>query len=77
MQAPRGERKYSYYSFLTSVVDGVSGQRQGPTAHYPRETTPGTHWIGRWVGLRTGQDNEATVKIPLPLPGIDPRSSSL
>jgi hypothetical protein len=30
---------------------GVSGQRHTPVTYYPRERTPGTHWIGDWVGL--------------------------
>jgi hypothetical protein len=31
-----GERRYSSYSFLTSALDGVSGQRHAPAAIYPR-----------------------------------------
>jgi len=42
---------------------GVSGQRHAPAALYPRERTPGTHWIGGWVGLRAGLDTEAREKI--------------
>jgi hypothetical protein len=34
----------------------MSGQRQAQTALYPRERTPGTHWIGGWVGLRVGPE---------------------
>jgi hypothetical protein len=30
-----GERRYSSYSFMTSAVDGVSGQHHAPTALYP------------------------------------------
>jgi len=41
---------------------GVSGQRHAPAALYPRERTPGTHWIGGWVGLRAGLDTEARGK---------------
>jgi hypothetical protein len=29
------ERRYSSYSFTTSAVDGVSGQRHSPAALYP------------------------------------------
>jgi hypothetical protein len=29
----------------------------------PREVTPGTHWIGGWVGLGTGLDAEVRGKI--------------
>jgi len=42
---------------------GVSGQRQAPAALYPRERTPGTHWIGGWVGPRAGPNTEARGKI--------------
>jgi hypothetical protein len=41
----------------------------------PRETTPGTHWIGAWVGPRTGLDVVDKRNI-LPLPVIQPRLSS-
>jgi hypothetical protein len=41
---------------------GVTGQRHAPAALYPRERTPGTHWIGDWVGLRAGLDTEAKGK---------------
>jgi hypothetical protein len=52
----------SSYSFLTSELDGVSGQRHALAALYPRERTPGTHWIGGWVGLRAGVFTEAIEK---------------
>jgi hypothetical protein len=35
-----GGRKYSSYSFSTSALDGVSGQRHAPTALYPRGKEP-------------------------------------
>jgi hypothetical protein len=51
-----GEKRYSSYSFLTSALSGVSGQRHDPAALYPRENYPltpldrkldGTHsWSG-------------------------------
>jgi hypothetical protein len=31
------ERRYSSYSFSTSVLDGMSGQRHAPEAFYARE----------------------------------------
>jgi len=40
----------------------------------PGEKTPGTRWIGGWVGVRAGLDTEARGKIISPLPGIEPRS---
>jgi hypothetical protein len=38
---------------------GVSGQHRDLAALYPQEWTPGTHFIGGWVGLRAGLDTEA------------------
>jgi hypothetical protein len=57
-----GEKMYSY-SFLTSVLDGVSGPRHATAALNPRVRTSGTHWIAGWVGLSAGQDTEARRKI--------------
>jgi hypothetical protein len=53
---------------------GVSGQRHAPTALYPGERIPGTHCTGGSVDLRAGLDTEDRGKIPLPVPGIEPRS---
>jgi hypothetical protein len=39
------EHIYSYTLSLTSVLDGVGGQRHGPAALPPRKR-PGTHCIG-------------------------------
>jgi hypothetical protein len=66
-----GERTCISYSFLTSVLDGVSGERHTPAALYPQEKTPVTHWTGGWVGPRAGLDTDARGKILLPLPGIE------
>jgi hypothetical protein len=46
----RGERIYSSYSFTTSALERVSGQRHAPAT-------------GGCVGLRAGLDTEATGKI--------------
>jgi hypothetical protein len=37
---------------------------------YPREGTPGTHWIGGWVGPRAGLDDVKKRKF-LILPGLE------
>jgi hypothetical protein len=55
MQAPRG--RYSSYSFMTSALDGVSGQRHAPAASYPRVMISGNHWVGNWVGFRGYRKN--------------------
>jgi hypothetical protein len=38
----------------------------------PRENTPGTYWIGGWVGLRASLDTEARGKILCPCWGLNP-----
>jgi hypothetical protein len=58
METPRGE-KYSSYSFMTSVLEGVSGQPHAQTDLNPLENIPGTYFIGGWVDLRAGLDTEA------------------
>jgi hypothetical protein len=64
-EALAGERRFSSYSFSTSALDKVSGQRHAPAALYPREMTPPprTNFIGGWVRLRAGLDTEAAGKI--------------
>jgi hypothetical protein len=69
MEAQGVEDIYNSYSFSTSVLDGVSGERHAPAALYPQ-----AHCAGGWVGLRAGLDTEARGKILLPLSGIEPQS---
>jgi hypothetical protein len=57
------DRRYSSYSSSTLALEGVSSQRPATVALYPRERTPGTHWIRGWLGLGFGLDTEATGKI--------------
>jgi hypothetical protein len=64
------ESRYSSYSFSTSALGGVSGQRHAPSALCAGERTPST---GGWVGLRAGLDTEEK---SFALPGIEPLSSS-
>jgi hypothetical protein len=63
------ERRYSSYSYSTSALDDGEW-----SASRPGERTPGIHCTARWVSTRAGLDTEATGKILLPLPGIEPRS---
>jgi hypothetical protein len=39
---------------------------------YPQGKSPGTQWLGGWVGSRAGLDAVVKRKIPSPLPGIEP-----
>jgi hypothetical protein len=44
-----------------------------PRPHFtPWKRTPGTHWIGGWVGPRAGLDAEARRKILCPCRGSNP-----
>jgi hypothetical protein len=56
----------------------VSGQLHDPARFIPRERVRGAYWIRGWVGPRAGLDTVAKRKIipSLPLPRIEPRSSS-
>jgi hypothetical protein len=69
------ERSYSSYSFTTSALDGVSGQRHTPAVLYPRGKDPPsrTHCTGGWVGPRAGLDTEVREEILFLLLEIEPR----
>jgi hypothetical protein len=55
-----GEWSYSSTHSLTSAVDGgeLSASRTG--RYFPRERTPGTHWMGGWEGPRAVLDTVVT-----------------
>jgi hypothetical protein len=57
------EGKYSSYSFMTSALDRVSGQRHDPAVFTPGERTHGNHFAGGWVGPRAGLDTDVRGKI--------------
>jgi hypothetical protein len=67
--AQRGSRGRITLS-LTSVLDGVGGQRHAPAA-LPLGNRPGIHCIGGWVGPRAGLDGCGKSRPPL---GFDPRT---
>jgi len=47
-----------------------------PGRFTPKERTPSTHWIGGWVGPRTGVDAMVKGKILSPYRDSNPPSSS-
>jgi hypothetical protein len=55
---------------MTTVVEGVRGQRHSPSALYPRERL-GIHCTGGWLGPRAGLDRCEKSRPP---PGFDPRT---
>jgi hypothetical protein len=61
-----GEWKYSSTHSLTSALDGSEWSASRPGRFTPRETAPGTHWIGGWVGPRAVLDAVVKRKIPSP-----------
>jgi hypothetical protein len=61
--------------FLTSTLDGGEWSASCPGCFTPGERSPGTHFIGGWVGPRACSDAVEKRKI-LPLPGFEPRASS-
>jgi hypothetical protein len=67
-----GERMCSSYSYLTSALDGISGQRQAPAALYPFRY-PVDKRLG---GPQSRSGRRGWKKNPFTLPGIEPRSSS-
>jgi hypothetical protein len=59
---------------LTSVLDGGEWSASRPGRFIPRERTPGTHWIGSWVGPTAVLDTVVKRKIPSPRRESNPRS---
>jgi hypothetical protein len=45
---------------LTSALDGGEWSASRPGHFIPGERTPGTDWIGGWVGPRAGLDDVHT-----------------
>jgi hypothetical protein len=57
---------------LTSALVGGEWSASRPGRFTPGERAPGTHWIGGWVGPRTGLDDVERRKF-LTLPGLELR----
>jgi hypothetical protein len=68
-----GGRWYSSFSYLTSATRWRWVVSVTPRPRFtPGERTPGTHWIGGWVGFRAGLDAGARRKILCPCRGSNP-----
>jgi len=64
------------HAFLTSALDRCEWSASGASRFIRRERTPGTNWIGGFVGPRAGLHVVANRKVPSKhLPRIAPRSS--
>jgi hypothetical protein len=65
---------YSSTHSLTSALDGGEWLASRPGRFTPREGTPGTHWIGGWVGPRAVLDAVVKRKIRSPRRESNPRT---
>jgi hypothetical protein len=65
---------YSYYLFLTSALSGREWSVSQPDRAVPlaRVRSPGTHWIGGWMGLKSWSGHKGRRKNSFPLPVIEP-----
>jgi hypothetical protein len=70
-----GDWRYSSTHSLTSAVDGGEGSASRPSRFTPRGRSPGTHWIGGWVGPRAVLDALVMRKIPSPRRESNPRTA--
>jgi hypothetical protein len=68
------EKRYSSYSFTTSVLDGVSVQRHAEAALYPQGKDPRYPLYRRLGGPQSRSDTEVRGKILSRLPGFEHRS---
>jgi hypothetical protein len=58
--------------FLTSAISGGEWSASRPCRFTPEEKSPGTQWIGVWMGPRAGLDDVEKRKF-LTLPGPELR----
>jgi hypothetical protein len=70
------ERRYSFYSFLTSALDGGEWSASRPGRGLPRGKDPLYTLDRRLGGPQSRSGHRSWRKNPLPMPGIEPRSTS-
>jgi hypothetical protein len=73
-----GEVNVYVHVLLTSALVGGEWSASQHGRFIPEETAPGTHWIGEWVGPRTGLDDvkrKISPVLGLQLPLLGSRSS--
>jgi hypothetical protein len=66
MKAYLVEWRYRFTHSLTSALDGGEWSASRPGRFIVREGTPGTRWIGGWVGSRAVLDAMVKRKIHSP-----------
>jgi hypothetical protein len=71
-----GERRYNSYSYLTSALDRGEWSASRPGSALPPGKDPQYPLDRRLGGLQSRSGRRGQKKNPLPLPGIEPRSSS-
>jgi hypothetical protein len=62
------------HAFLTSALNGGEWSASRPGRFTPRETAPGTHWIGGWMDPKASVDAVVKRKIPSPRRESNPRT---
>jgi len=64
--APRSTSKLEDHPLSTSALEEGEWSASRPSRFNPRERTPGTHWIGVWMGPRAVLDMVCKKKFPAP-----------
>jgi hypothetical protein len=59
----KAERVYRSYTFFTSALDRGEWSASRLDSNLPRERTSVIHWIGGWMGLRSGLQKPAKEEI--------------
>jgi hypothetical protein len=66
-------RRVREWRYSSIILDGSEWSASRHCRFTPRDSVLGAHWIGDWVGSRTGLDAVKKIKL-FSLPGIEPHS---